>query len=105
MLFRSYLALESEGAHIDFRNIRIKELPSSNPAPELVAPTDPGWAPLYNGADLRGWKSAGDAKTRWQPSDWRLVLKDGADAARFLRWLVNAIHDPLPLLAAEGGAS
>ena len=35
--------------------------------------------------------------------DHRVV--DGADAARFLRWLVNAIHDPLPLLAAEGGAS
>lgn len=35
--------------------------------------------------------------------DHRVV--DGADAARFLRWLVNAMHDPLPLLAAEGGAS
>jgi pyruvate dehydrogenase E2 component (dihydrolipoamide acetyltransferase) len=35
--------------------------------------------------------------------DHRVV--DGADAARFLRWLVNAIHDPQPLLAAEGGAA
>lgn len=36
--------------------------------------------------------------------DHRVV--DGADAARFLRWLVNAIHDPQPVLAAaEGGAS
>ena len=34
--------------------------------------------------------------------DHRVV--DGADAARFLRWLVNAIHDPQPLLDAEGGA-
>ena len=50
---KGYLALESEGAPVEFRNLRIKELPSSNPAPELVAPTDPGWAPLYNGVDLQ----------------------------------------------------
>ena len=83
---KGYLALESEGAPVEFRNLRIKELPSSNPAPELVAPTDPGWAPLYNGVDLRGWKSDGDAKTRWQPSDWRLVLKDGTNAAKQTLW-------------------
>jgi hypothetical protein len=83
---KGYLGLESEGAPVEFRNIRIRELPSDSPAPELVAPADPGWAPLYNGADLRGWRNAGEAKTRWQPSDWQLALKAGADAPRQTLW-------------------
>ena len=90
---KGYLALESEGAPVEFRNLRIKELPSSNPAPELVAPLDPGWAPLYTGVDLRGWKSAGDAKARWQASDWRLVLKEGADAAKQTLWTETEFGD------------
>jgi hypothetical protein len=30
---------------------------------------------LYSGLDLRGWKTA--TPDRWQPDDWKLVLKDG----------------------------
>ena len=83
---KGYLALESEGAPVEFKNVRIKELPTSNPPATHVAPLDPGWAPLYNGVDLRGWKSAGDAKTRWQPSDWRLALKEGPGAQKETLW-------------------
>lgn len=83
---KGYLALESEGAPVEFRNLRIKELPSSNPAPDLVAPTDPGWTPLYNGLDLRGWRNADAAKARWKPSDWQLALKAGGDNARQTIW-------------------
>jgi hypothetical protein len=100
---KGYLALESEGAPVEFRNIRIKELPSSNPAPELVAPLDPGWAPLYNGVDLRGWKSEGDAKARWQPSDWRLVLKDGAGAAKQTLWTEAQFGDVEFLMDVRAG--
>jgi len=35
---KGYICLESEGSPIEFRNIRICELPSSNPAPEMMAP-------------------------------------------------------------------
>ena len=34
---KGYLMLESEGAECQFRNIRIRELPSTNPAPEEIA--------------------------------------------------------------------
>ncbi len=34
---KGYLCLESEGSEVHFRNIRIKELPSTNPKPEDVA--------------------------------------------------------------------
>lgn len=100
---KGYLALESEGAPVEFRNIRIKELPSSNPAPELVAPLDPGWAPLYTGTDLRGWKSAGDAKARWQPSDWRLVLKEGPGAQKETLWTEAQFGDVEFLMDVRAG--
>lgn len=52
---KGYLMLESEGAEAHFRNMRIKELPSSNPKPEEIAREAEGFVPLFNGVDLRGW--------------------------------------------------
>jgi hypothetical protein len=39
---KGYLALESEGSPIEFRNLRIKEWPSTQPPPEAVAPGPAG---------------------------------------------------------------
>src|SRR4051812_1105534 len=75
---KGYLALESEGAPVEFRNIRIKELPSSGAPPELSAPLDRGWRPLFNGLDLRGWQTNAATAERWTVSGERLVLKQGA---------------------------
>jgi len=72
---KGYLALESEGAPVEFRNVRIKELPPAGATPEQTAPLAEGHRPLYTGVDLRGWKS--ETLDRWQASDWRLVLKAG----------------------------
>jgi hypothetical protein len=73
---KGYLALESEGAPVEWRNLRIKELPPGGALPEHTAPEAQGHRPLYTGLDLRGWKTA--TPERWTPSDWRLVLKEGA---------------------------
>ena len=54
---KGYLALESEGAECHFRNIRIKELPSTNPKPEQIAQAWEGHVSLFNGLDLAGWKA------------------------------------------------
>ncbi len=72
---KGYLALESEGAPVEFRNVRIKELPPTGATPEQTAPEAQGHRPLYTGLDLRGWKTT--TPDRWQPGDWRLVLKGG----------------------------
>jgi hypothetical protein len=72
---KGYLALESEGAPVEFRNLRILELPSTGAGPEVTAPLDLGWRTLYNGVDLRGWTTP--TPERWQPKDWVLALKDG----------------------------
>jgi hypothetical protein len=54
---KGYLALEAEGAECHFRNIRIKELPSTNPSPEQVAKVAEGHRSLFTGLDLAGWKT------------------------------------------------
>lgn len=54
---KGYLALESEGAECHFRNIKIKELPSTNPKPEECAKLDEGHKSIFNGTDLTGWKT------------------------------------------------
>lgn len=72
---KGYLALESEGAPVEFRNVRIKELPSTEATAADSAPQDQGWKHLYNGLDLRGWKVAAGTEARWKHSNWNLKLE------------------------------
>ena len=77
---KGYICLESEGSEIHFRNIRIKELPGSDPPQEVTATPEQGFQSLYNGLDLRGWKQVEGNKGHWEPNDW--VLKyDGKSSA------------------------
>jgi hypothetical protein len=69
---KGYLALESEGAECHFRNLKIKELPSTNPKPEEVAGEAKGFKNLFTGLDLSGWKADDEQKKHWQPRDWVL---------------------------------
>jgi hypothetical protein len=79
---KGYLALESEGAPVEFRNLRIKELPSSGVSADLTAPLDLGWRPIFTGLDLRGWRTNSATASRWQAGGGRIALKGGeADAA------------------------
>lgn len=70
---KGYLALESEGAECHFRNIRIKELPSTNPKPEEVAPEAQGHVNLLTGIELLNWKADDEQKKHWKFQDFRLV--------------------------------
>jgi len=71
---KGYLCLESEGAPCHFRNIRIKELPSTNPPPDEVAEEYQGFHSLYTGLDLRGW-TGGEG---WKANNW--ILEGSATA-------------------------
>src|SRR6516165_7714762 len=66
---KGYLALESEGSECHFRNLKIKELPSTNPKKSEIADEATGFKPLYTGLDLSGWKADDEAKKHWLPSD------------------------------------
>ncbi len=77
---KGYICLESEGSEIHFRNIRICELPGSNPPPEVVADTDEGFRSLYNGLDLRGWKHSPGNVGHWTAKDWILDYDGNSEA-------------------------
>ena len=78
---KGYLALESEGSPVEFRNLRIKELPSTGATKEMTAPLAKGFRSLYNGIDFRGWKLPEGSQGHWKSNDWRIVY-DGKSTAK-----------------------
>jgi hypothetical protein len=90
---KGYLALESEGAPVEFRNLRIKELPSSGASAELSAPMDIGFRPLFTGLDLRGWRTNAATVSRWQGDDGRISLKAGEANPQARLWAEKDFGD------------
>jgi hypothetical protein len=66
---KGYLALESEGSECHFKNLKIKELPSTNPTKDEMADEARGHKSLYSGLDLSGFKTDDKAKKHWEPKD------------------------------------
>ena len=77
---KGYIYLESEGSEVHFRNIRIVELPGSNPPTDVVAQQDQGFRCLYNGLDLRGWKQTPGNEGHWSAKDWILDYDGKSEA-------------------------
>jgi hypothetical protein len=90
---KGYICLESEGGECHFRNIRIKELPSTNPKPDEIAPLDEGFKSIYTGVDLSGWKADNSLKNHWQPKDWTLVYDGKAEASEKPLWTEKEYGD------------
>lgn len=68
-----YICLESEGSPVDFRNLRIQELPATGKLPpEMVATADQNFKSLYTGVDLAGWKLNPGLSGHWTSQDWVL---------------------------------
>jgi len=78
---KGYLALESEDAECHFKNIRIKELPTTNPKPEECAKVADGHVSLFDGIDLSGWK----AEDSWKAANGKLVSKGSDEIYRARR--------------------
>lgn len=90
---KGYLGLESEGAPVEFRNIRVMELPSSGATPELSAPLDLGWRSLFTGLDLQGWKTNSATAERWHASGERLILRHGTPGTENTLWTAQEFGD------------
>jgi len=69
---KGYLCLESEGSECHFKNLKIQELPSTNPSPSEIAAEAKGFTPMYTGLDLAGWRQVPGQIGHWQPKDWVL---------------------------------
>ena len=78
---KGYICLEAEGSECHFRNIIIKELPSTNPAPSEVAPLAQPFQSLYTGLNLDGWTTPTEGQ--WKAEDWTLISspRDGVASA------------------------
>ncbi|MBN1806580.1 MAG: DUF1080 domain-containing protein [Sedimentisphaerales bacterium] len=76
---KGYICLESEGGLAHFRNIRICELPGSNPPVDVTAQKERGFRCLYNGLDLRGFKHGAGHEGHWTAKDWILDYDGKAD--------------------------
>jgi hypothetical protein len=80
---KGYLCLEAEGSECHFRNLRIKELPSTKPRPEEICDQAKGFVTLFTGMDLKGWKQDAGHEKHWQPLPGPNTLKyDGKSAAK-----------------------
>ncbi len=77
---KGYICLESEGGKVEYRNVKIAELPGSEVPAEQIAISDRGYYSIYSGLDLRGW-TATPSLDSWQASDWVLRHKGGEEAS------------------------
>jgi len=74
---RGYLSLEAEGSEAHFKNLRIKELPSTHTPPEQTAKAYEGFHPLFTGQDLGGWITANLPDGPWTARGSHFISKAG----------------------------
>ncbi len=90
---KGYIALESEGSEVHFRNIRIKTLPSSNPPPDQTASVHDGFVSLYNGVDFSGWRAESGGLEHWTTQDWRFDYDGGSKTEAVRLWSEKSYGD------------
>lgn len=98
---KGFLALESEGSECRFKNIKIKELPSTNPKPNEICDEDKGFKSLFTGVDFSGWVLGADAKGNWKMGDG-VLSSTGQGAAM---WSENKYGDTEIVCDFKGNAS
>ena len=70
---KGYICIESEGGVVNYRNMKIKELPDTPIDDAHVAIADRGYRSLYTGLDLSGWSVTASGKEHWHVQDWVLA--------------------------------
>jgi hypothetical protein len=102
---KGYLALESEGSECRFKNLKIKELPTTNPSPADVADVDKGWRNLYTGLDLRDWRATDDHKNHWKCRDGVLAYDGKCQAPDPNLWNADSFGNFEMVVDWKGGNS
>ncbi|MBI1832007.1 MAG: DUF1080 domain-containing protein [Planctomycetes bacterium] len=89
---KGYLALEAEGSECRFKNLKIKELTTTNPKKEEICDLDNGWKSLFTGLDLSGWKTTDKINKHWKMSDGVLSY-DGKGSDKDSLWSEKSYGD------------
>lgn len=90
---KGYICLESEGSECHFRNLRIRELPSTNAPSQDAAPLAQGFQSLYTGIDLSGWKQDPGHAKHWTAKNWTLHYDGKSTAADKNLWTEKEYGD------------
>lgn len=116
---KGYICLESEGSPVEFRNLRIQELPVKEALPpDHIARPDDQFLSLYNGLNLDGWIADDSTRSHWKAKDW-ILEHDGQKGAGdphlwteqeygdFIliadwRWTAKPVTKPLPIIKPDG---
>ncbi|MFM7166691.1 MAG: DUF1080 domain-containing protein [Planctomycetaceae bacterium] len=102
---KGYICIESEGGTVQYRNLRIQELPETPVAPEHVAVSSRGYRSIYSGLNLRGWLPTAAQVPHWQAQDWTLNYDgQGAAAADAVLLSQEAIAERTFLVDVRAGA-
>ena len=83
---RGYLSLEAEGSEVHFKNLRVKELPTSNTPPQQSAQAYEGFRPLFSGKDFAGWEVNEVTNSAWSVNGSHFTSKPGVKAGRRDLW-------------------
>jgi hypothetical protein len=90
---KGYICLEAEGSECHFRNIRLHELPASNPSTEQTAALETGFVSLYSGLDLRGWRTDPGHNGHWTAQDFILAYDGKSEAKEKDLWTEKSYGD------------
>ncbi|MFZ4763845.1 MAG: 3-keto-disaccharide hydrolase [Roseimicrobium sp.] len=90
---KGFICLESEGSEAHFKNIRIKELPSSNTPAEQTAEAYEGFRQLLNGVDFTGWKLTDTNRSAWKVNGLHVSAQGGVDGENLDLWTEKSFRD------------
>jgi hypothetical protein len=91
---KGYIHLESEGGEVQWRNLRIRELPSAGALkPDQIAQADEGFVSLYTGTDFRGWQVPKGHEGHWVSKDWVIAYDGKSEAGEKDLWTEKVYGD------------
>lgn len=90
---KGFICLESEGAEAHFKNVRIKELPSTGATPEQTGEAYAGFKQLMNGKDLTGWKLTDAIKEVWSVNGLNVTAKADVAGSNLDLWTEKSYKD------------
>ncbi len=90
---KGYICLESEGSECHFKNLRIKELPSTGATPAQTAQAFEGFRQLFNGKDFTGWKLTDAVKSLWHVNGLHVNATAAAKGKDLNLWSERSYKD------------
>ena len=92
---KGFICLESEGSETHFKNVMIKELPSSGATAEQTAQAYEGFRQLFSGknGDFTGWKVSDEMKKVWTINGLHCKAKADVKGSGLDLWTEKSYKD------------